>query len=782
MSRSRLETLVRLVPLIVLWSALGACAASAASISGFVSDAQNGESLAYATVLVREDSVAAVARSAAERAGTPGAAGTAPVKPISTGGLTNANGYYAVSGLHASTYAVTYQAIGYETLRDTITVTASEDARRDVALAVAPLEMEGVDVTASAEQDEAEEQAIQPGFIPLDARQLKRMPAVGEPDIMRSLQLLPGVQAASDISSGLYIRGGGPDQTLILLDQIPLYNPTHAFGFFSTFNPDAIKDVNLYKGAYPAQYGGRLGSVLDVTNREGNRNEFAGRGGVSLIAARLTLEGPVGNGSWIVSGRRTYLDPILSALRTEENEIPEYYFYDTNARFHQKLSERDHLTVSTYFGRDDMNLDLDEGSFVNMRWGNAAFTTKWTHILSPTLFGNFLVAGSEYKSETQLSFFETPIRFTNSLRDLTLKGDLDYRPSAAHALSGGFSASQYRFEFEQVFNRNEQVGLLQKPHAFSLYAQDEWVASPLTTIRAGLRTEYFSEGSRWLIEPRLSVKQLVREDLRLKLATGGYHQALQLVSTEGFSGGDFWVPSDATAEPGASWQGVAGLEWEPSRRYLVSVETYYSGLENLVQFDNDIAADAGGTATDDIFKTGGTGYATGIELFATRRTSALTGWIGYALGWSRRTFTELNAGEAFPPKYDRRHDLKVVGSYARGKWTYGANLVYGTGQAFTPAGGRYSIRNPATGVTDDDLLLPAERNSARLLPYHRLDVGVTRAGSLFGHPAEWFLQIFNVYSRRNEWFIQYDTDEPTAKAEVVKMLPIVPTIGVNFEF
>ncbi|MFN0149764.1 MAG: carboxypeptidase regulatory-like domain-containing protein [bacterium] len=750
-----MSLLAALAPALVLLIALAPAPACAATLSGFLSDANSGESLAFATVVVRGDSV-------------------------STGGLSNADGYYAVNGLRAGAYVVTYQAIGYDARRDTLSLAAGEQVRRDVALGVAPLQMEGVEITADRGK---EEQQLQPGFIAFDARQLKRMPSVGEPDIIRSLQMLPGIQAASDISSGLYIRGGGPDQTLILLDQIPLYNPTHAFGFFSTFNADAIKDVNLYKGAYPAQYGGRLSSVLDVTNREGNRKTFQGRGGISLIAARTTLEGPVGKGSWIVSGRRTYLEPVLSAIRTDENEIPSYYFYDTNARLHQDLSDSDQLTISGYFGRDDLNLDLDEGSFVDLRWGNAAMTAKWTHIISPTLFGNFLVAGSEYKSDTRLSFFETPIRFTNSLRDLSVKADLDYHPNAAHVVTAGLLASQYKFTFEQEFNRDAQAGIDQKPHSYALYAQDEWTASPLTKVRSGVHVRYFSEGSRWIAEPRVSISQIVGDGVRLKLASGGYHQFLQLVSTEGFSGGDFWVPTDATAEPGRSWQGVVGLEWEKSRRYFFTAESYYTDLSDLVLFDNDAAVDGAGTASEDVFKTGGSGHATGLELFAERRTGALTGWLGYTLGWSRRTFSEVNQGKSFPPKYDRRHDVKLVANYDRGKWSYGANFIFGTGQAFTPAGGRYSIRNPATGEPpEDDLLFPAERNSARLLPYHRIDVNVARDATLFGQKAEWFLQIFNLYSRRNEWFIQYNTEEETAEPEVVRMLPIIPTIGVNFEF
>lgn len=730
--------------------------ARAATVSGFLTDRESGESLAYASVLLSGEG-------------------------LTTGSPTNEEGYYALTGLPAGTFTLAYACMGYLRTSETVTLaTALAVVRRDVALTPAPIEGEGVEVTAGRGEDEGD---LQPGFLELAATDLQRMPAFVEQDIIRSLQLLPGIQAASDISSGLYVRGGGPDQTLILLDQIPLYNPTHAFGFFSTFNADAIKDVNLYKGAYPAAYGGRLGSVLDVANRDGNRNAFHGRGGASMIAARTTLEGPVGNGSWIASGRRTYLDPILAAVRNDTTEVPEYYFYDLNARANQSFGESDRLVVSGYMGRDDLFLDLDEGSSVGIRWGNNAATAKWTHLFSPALFGNFLVAGSEYFSTTSLSLFETPISWDNRLRDLSLKGDLDTRVGSRHRLTTGFWASRYEFSFTQEFNRDVQIDLEIAPYSYAGYVQDEWAMTPATTVRAGLRGQYFSEGSRWMGEPRLSVSRSLSPTVRLKAAGGVYHQFLQLVATEGFSGGDFWVPIDASAEPGRSWQAVLGSEWEPSRQWFLSAEAYYTGLSNLVVLDNAVSADAGGTESNDVFQTGGSGHATGVEVFCERRTGALTGWVGYALGRSRRRFPEMNQGREFPPKYDRRHDFKVVTSYRAGPWTYGADLVYGTGQAFTPAGARYSLRSPATGVLPrDDYLLPAEHNSARLLPYHRLDVSAARQGSLFGWQAQWHVQIFNVYSRRNEWFVTYDAQDPETKPEVARMLPIIPTVGVSFEF
>jgi hypothetical protein len=335
----------------------------------------------------------------------------------------------------------------------------------------------------------------------------------------------------------------------------------------------------------------------------------------------------------------------------------------------------------------------------------------------------------------------------------------------------------------QEFNRDPGVIFGSTPYELSTYVDDRWTPRIGTSIRPGLRVRYISDGDRLLYEPRLAASQLVSGGIRLKAGGGIYNQYLQLVSTEGFSAGDFYLPIDETATLGHSWQAVLGVQWMASRRYEVSIEGYYTGLENLVTLDNTTAGDDTDVTTAGVFNTGGVGYATGAELFIQRRTGNLTGWIGYTLGWTRRRFEQLNQGERFPPKYDRRHDINVVANYRRDKWTFGGAFIYATGQAFTPAAARYRLRDPAiSDFPNADRLLPAARNSARLLPYHRLDVSVTRAFSLFGLPAEGVLQIFNIYSRRNEWFIQYDTGDPETEPTVAKQLPIIPSLGVNFRF
>ena len=733
---------------------LAAGAARAATLSGFVTDADNGEALILAVVVVEE---------------------------LQLGATSNNSGYYAVKQVLAGTHVVNTSHIGYQTRWDTLSFSTDEAVRFDVALVPKPVDIDE-EVVVEAERSEELEQATQSSFIALQVEPLQQMPAVGEADLLRSLQLLPGIQSASDVSSGLYVRGGGPDQTAILLDHIPLYNPSHFFGFFSTFNPDAIKDVQLYKGAYPAAYGRTLGAVLDVSNREGNRQRFSGRGGISLIASRLLAEGPVGQGSWMMAGRRTYLEPVLSAVRSFDVDIPlNYYFYDFNGKVNQRWGD-DTFTVSTYWGQDDLQWeDLeDETSFAHLRWGNRALTARWTRVFSPTLFGHFMAAGSSYENTLFVSFFDTPFGVTNSIRDWSLKGDVDYFANRDHTLTLGFLATLFEFDYSESFNQEEE-SLYQKSVLASAYVQDEWQAGPTTRLRLGGRGTYFSVGDRLHFAPRLSLSRALSENIRVKAAAGMYRQYLQLITTETFSGGDFWVPLDSSVEPGRSYQGVIGTEWNPSRRYRLSVEAYYTDLANLVVLDNAVAVDNEGTRSDDIFKSGGSGWASGVEVFLQRRTGALTGWIGYTLGWTRRTFPELNRGRAFPPKYDRRHDLSFVVSYNLGKWRLGSNLVYATGQTFTPASARYSLRQPTTGEVED-YVLADERNSARLLPYHRLDASASRKFGLWGLDVEFYLQIFNLYSRRNEWFVQFDTKNPQTEPKVFKQLPIVPTLGFNFSF
>lgn len=619
------------------------------------------------------------------------------------------------------------------------------------------------------------------GFVTLDRETTELLPALGEQDPIRALQWLPGVQTASDVSSGLYVRGGSPDQTLILLDDVTVYNPTHAFGLFSTFNTDVIDEVRLYKGAYPARYGGRLGSVLEVRQRPAEASAVSGRGGVSTITGRLLLEGPAGGGSWMVGGRRTYLEPILDALRSEDNEIPSYYFYDLNGRLTVPAGRGGRLSVTGYSGHDDLFLDLDEDSFLDIRWGNRTVSGRLERPLGEAWTGALLLSGSEYDSRTDVSFFTTPFSFHNRLRESTFRADLTGPLAPRHRLSAGASASFYDFLYRESFNFDRQARFRSRPSDLSLYLEDEWSPGRVSCA-VGLRGRYFSEGRRFLLEPRLSASWAVGERTRVKAGGGVYHQYVQLVTTEGFSAGDFYLPVDSSADPGRSLQAVLGVERAISVAWSASVEGFATRFDELLAPDNLSNADRTVETTADAFLQDGTGWSRGAEVLVRRRTGALTGWVGYTLGWTRRKFAALNGGEEFPPKYDRRHDLSVTAGYRRGRWRFGSAFVYATGQAFTPATARYRLRNPATGANNEGgRVLAGARNSGRLGSYQRLDVSVTRDFRMFGRPAEWYLQVFNVTNRRNEWFVQYDTDG-NDDPEVVRMLPVIPSLGIRFDF
>ena len=752
-----------------LTSAAGAeqarATAAGATLSGFVSSRADGERLPYASIGLVDLELAS---------------------------QSNSEGYYAIVGVPPGRHAVTIYYVGHRVFRDTVVIAPGQDRRWDITIERQAVQLG--EVVVSAETEELEDLRHLTSVVTVPVRSILQMPATGEPDLLRSLHLLPGVQAASDFSSGLYVRGGGPDQTGILLDQMRLFNPSHAFGLFSTFNPDAIKDVTFYKGAYPSNYGGSLGAFLDVQNRDGNRNEFATSGGVSLISCRLTTEGPLGNGSWMLAGRRTYIDPVLNAVRRSDDDLDGlgYYFFDLNGKVNTQLTSNDNLTISSYGGDDRLNVGVSEGAdslSFDMKWGNRALMGRWTHVFSPSLFGRLIGLYSRYQSDIGVDIFDTPIAIRNRDRDTSMKADLDYYPSSAHTLRGGLELAFFRFDYGFRYDEYTEDMRLE-PYLLSGYVQDEWKVSRLTEARLGLRTSYYEEGGRLSLNPRFSISRLLRENLRVKIAGGGYQQYLQLISSEGFSGGDYWVPLDDTVKPGRSWQLVTGVEWEPSTTHRLSAETYYTGLANLVILDEESEENREQTTSEDVFKTRGTGYATGMELFAEKRMGQLTGWAGYTLGWTRRKFPEVDGGRPYPPKYDRRHDLSLTSTYrfkpvcpTCGRWILAVNFVYGTGQAFTPAGARYTLRDPAAD-RPVDRLLAARRNTARLLPYHRLDISVRRTLKLFSDSveAEVYLQIFNLYNRRNEWFIEYDSEDASRKPTVVSMLPVIPTFGFDFRF
>jgi hypothetical protein len=734
-------------------------AAFAATVRGVTRDAESGQALGFVTVQV-------FGRSAAG-------------DDVARGLMTLADGSYSFASISPGRYTIRFARVGYTMREDSLLVADDREYTLDVALSVAPIQVEGVAVEADRLKRERDEQT---GFVSVEADRLASLPGIAEGDPIRVLELIPGVQTASDFSSALYVRGGGPDQTLVLLDRTTVYNPTHAFGFFSTFNADAIGDVSLYKGAYPAEHGGRLGAVLDVRTREALARRIGGKAGISTIASRVALEGPAGRGSWAAGGRRTHLEPMLELIRDEDTEVPDYYFYDVNGKLAVPTGGG-RIEVSLYTGHDDLDFLLDEDTFLNLDWGNTVASGAFVRALGEGLIATARLSYSDYASHSTATAFTTPASFENGIRDYTAAGEVAWVAGPRHTLTAGLQASRYEAAFSQVFNAETLFDYRRESFETALFAEDRWTPWAETVADAGLRVRYLDDGGRWLFEPRLALAQRLAENLRAKLGGGIYHQYLQLVATEAISAADFYVPIDASTDVGRSWQVTGGVDWRWSPAWLASVEGYYTGLSNLVLLDNSTTVDGDVAVADDLFYLDGTGYATGVELFLRRDRGPLTGWVGYTLGWTRRTFPEVNEGDEFPPKYDRRHDVSAALEYARGPWRFTGAFVYATGQAFTPVDGRYSLRDPTTGVIPDDIeLLYADKNSARLLPYNRLDVGVARDFSFFGARAEWLVEVFNLYSRRNEWFVQYQRDGSIVDVDVAKMLPIIPSIGVNVWF
>jgi hypothetical protein len=698
---------------------------------------------------------------------------------VTMGMMSGPDGAFLFSAVADGRYVLRSARVGYAMREDALVVDADREYVIDPALTVQPVQMDEVRVEARATPKKEDTQT---GFVSIRAEQLSSLPGIAEGDPIRTLTLIPGVKAASDFSSALYVRGGGPDQTLVLLDGATVYNPTHAFGFFSTFNADATGDVNLYKGAYPVEYDGRLGALLDVRTRGATAKDVSGKVGVTTIASRLSLDGDLGRASWNLSGRRTHLDPLLDAIRSQGEEVPDYYFYDLNAKLAVPTGGG-RFEFSGYHGGDDLGFEPDDETFLDLDWGNTVLAGSFARALSEQLVATVRASFSEYQSNTTATVFTTPVAFENEIKDLSASAELRWAASLRHTLTTGIEASRYDVSFRQDFNLASLVDYRREPAEAAVFVSDRFTPWAETTIDAGVRVRYIDDGERWLAEPRASLAQLVGETVRVKFGGGIYHQYLQLVATELFSAADFYVPLDETADVGRSWQVVGGVDWRWRPEWLFSVEGYYTDLSNLVLFDNSNPGTGDVVTADDLFYLGGSGYASGVELFLRRDMGSLTGWLGYTLGWTRRTFPEVNGGGEFPPKYDRRHDLSVVGEYTRGKWRFSGAFVYATGQAFTPVSGRYSLVNPGTGVLPEDIqLLYADKNSARLLPYNRLDVGVARRFSLFGARAEWLVEVFNLYSRRNEWFVQYQRDEDVVDAEVIRMLPIIPSIGVNAWF
>ena len=755
---------------------------SAISISGIISDSLSGETLIGATITISKENN----------------------PKIISGTYSNKFGFFSIPSVIPGSYIISCSSIGYST--KTIPIELKKDnIRIDISLMNRTSKTKEITVTAQKEQ--ASIQSL--NTVELSKDFLKQMPSIGgETDVFRVLQLMPGIKSASELSSGLYVRGGSPDQNLILLDGVIVYNPSHLGGFLSTFNSDALKDIRMIKGGFPAEYGGRLSSVLDLTMREGTKEHISGSAGISMISSRLTVEGPINDEStFMISGRRMYFDVLTSLISKElSDNTPQYYFYDINAKINYKLGMNDRLFVSGYFGRDVLSepkLASNEGTTFGLDWGNSTLNARWMHIFSPTLFTNFSAIYTDYNFSTL--FGQRSGNDTNStqfnfsslskIRDYTFRGEAQYFAYDNHTIKCGFEAIHHKFTANATDSIDTSQGDLllrantQQALEIALYAQDEWKIQDNWMMNAGGRLYYFQNGNYLQFEPRISTQYFLADNLHIHASYARAHQFLHLIVRNDISlPTDLWFPSTENIKPSMADQVTSGIEYRTDdKTWKFTIDGYYKEMSNLYEY-KDTASFTLGLPLEQQF-TSGNGTSYGMEVFINKQIGSLTGWIGYTLSWTNRTFAELNRGRTFFPRYDRRHDISVALSWKLGSsWQLGATWVYGTGQAYTMPTSKYVIPD----FTGNNGIRTAydfsERNGYRLPSFHKLDLNFIHLFSWFGLPMQFSINIYNAYNRLNP-FAQYITDEydpatNTNKTVVkqVTLFPFIPTFGLSATF
>ena len=736
-------------------------------------------------------------------------------KTSQKGTTSNQYGFYSIT-FEEGVYEIIYSFIGLNT--NTKKITLNKNIRLNVSLSEKNIFSEEVIVTG--ERLDKNVSSSNMSQAKLEVENIKQLPVIlGEIDVLKSAQLLPGIQSGGEGNSGLYVRGGGPDQNLILLDEAVVYNATHLFGFFSVFNADAIKDINIIKGGMPAEYGGRLSSVLDISMKDGNNKKYEADGGIGLLSSRLTLQGPIqkNKSSFIVSGRRTYVDVLSKPFMSTDNAFngSGYYFYDLTTKVNYRISDKDRLFLSGYFGRDVfrfINSDNDIG--IKIPWGNTTTSLRWNHLFNDKLFMNTSLIFSEYRFEFNIEQSQFALKIFSGINDWNTKVDLLYQPNQRHTIKFGANYTYHEFtpgnasgksgdvvfEPDKIFKQYSNEG--------ALYFSDDFEVSDALKIHAGLRyssfqhsgyisfrdyikNEFKANNNYRHIEPRLSFRYKLNTTSSIKGAYTQNYQYIHLASTSSVSlPTDLWIPSSSGIEPKFSDQYALGyFKNLKDNIYETSIEAYYKEMTNLIEYKAGVLPEDNTNSSSDGAFAFGTGDSYGVELLIKKNKGNTTGWIGYTLSKTTRYFNEVNDGIAFPAKYDRRHDLSITATHKLSdKWTLSSVFVYATGNAITLPTERYMIGgNIYTEYTS--------RNGFRMDPYHRLDISATytpKRKKKF--QSSWNFSIYNIYSRKNPYFIYFALESPegqngsiqngnlTPKAYQVSIFPILPSITWNFNF
>jgi len=734
-----------------------------------------------------------------------------------TGISTNLYGFYSVSTA-SKEFTLTISFIGYK--RQSVELISTGSIELNIELEPTTIEIgSGAEVIGTRTQNV---QSTELGRIDISVETIKSIPALfGEVDVLKAIQLLPGIQSAGEGNSGFYVRGGGPDQNLILLDNAVVYNASHLFGFFSVFNADAISNVDVHKGAMPARYGGRISSVLDIYLREGNRRKHKVNGGIGLISSRFTVEGPIveDQSSFIISARRTYIDILTRPFVKNTTAAGSgYYFYDLNAKVNHRFNDKDQIFLSGYLGRDVFSFKSSDAGFeASIPWGNAIGSLRWNHLFNDKLFLNMNGTYSNYDFEFKGVQDDFGFGFTSGIEDWSYKSSLSYYPTLQHKIKGGVDYVFHEFIPTDFFMTNGDSAFemgesrVTFSHETAFYLEDVFDVNEMIRISAGIRysdfrhvgpftrdTTIYEKGELvkryggW--EPRLSMRFTTSPRSSVKFGFSENYQYVHLASLSASTAPtDIWVPSSDLVKPqwGRQWNAGYFMDLGAERAWEASIEGYYKDLENLVEYaENTLPTDNIGTNTDNnlVF---GEGWSYGVEFFVKKRRGPLNGWVGYTWSKTERLFDDLNNGEVFPAKFDRRHDLSVVLDYTLNKkWRFGGVFVYATGNSISLPIQRYMIE----GLITD---LYGARNGYRMADYHRADISATftpdrskRKRSRKRELSEnsWVFSIYNLYNRANPYFIFFDTEGSLAdgslevNAKQISLFPILPSFTWNFKF
>jgi len=756
------------------------------TISGHIKDKETGEDLIGATVYITE---------------------------IKTGTVTNVYGFYSISVLPGE-YTVTYSYIGYETQVKNINL--NQNYTFDIELGTKQQILS--EVVIKGEARDANVKKAEMSVKKMDTKTIKKIPALmGEVDIIKAIQLLPGVTTTSEGSSGFSVRGGAPDQNLIILDEATVYNPSHLMGFFSVFNNDALKDVKLYKGDIPSAYGGRLSSLLDVRMKDGNIKEFSGTGGIGSISSRLTLEGPIAKdkASFIVSGRRTYADVFLKLSSDPDLKDNTLYFYDLNAKVNYQINDNNRIYASIYHGKD-----VFKNPDFKMGWGNETETVRWNHLFSQKLFSNFTFLRSKFDYYLGVPEGEpNSFLWESELNDYSLRADFNYFPNSHYSFRFGASSTYHDFDPGSARGLGEEAFfteyIVPKNYALesAIYLSNEHKIGARLTLKYGVRFSLFNNVGKGTIynfdenfikidstvyesgdffntysnlEPRFGLAYILTETSSVKASYSRTAQYIHLASNS--TAGtplDVWFPSSPNVKPQIGDQVAIGyFKNFLDNKIEASVETYYKFNQNAIDFKDHAELLLNQEVEGEL--RFGDAWSYGAEFMINLNLQKLSGWVSYTLSKTWRKVEDINSGNKYPASYDKPNNIAVVLNYEiNERMSVGANWVYMTGSPVTFPIGRFQYGNLINPVYSD-------RNAYRLPDYHRLDVSFTlkekpKPGKKWH--GEWNLSVYNAYARKNAWVINFEQEKdangnPTNEtyAEMTYLFGIIPSITYNLHF